>query len=178
MESWLSQQLDAYLQLPHEVKATYVNTVVTASSILVAALLALWQLRRQNLLKKREFTITVLSYSYLDDMLQVGAAKVNHYVSEGIGVDNIPPEDFDQFVALLNYYSFISVAALNAWLDVNVAITQRGAAMTRAFDLLFPIIQKRRVALKEPAYMRRFERFVEGTLRPHRDSDQRHFRRH
>jgi len=145
----------------------YSEAIATLTAVVVAIGVALYQIARQNALKRRELTISVLSYSYLDDVLQRAAIRINEIVASKKKSNDLSKEDRDDLLIMLNYYSFVSGAALDRWLDVGVIKAQKGAAMIRAFDLLYPWVEQQRTALGEPLFLRRLERFVSTVLKPH-----------
>ena len=140
---------------------------LTAISILFATLLGiltLWQSRR---ISRRDHTLDILLSRFSGGDIGELLKRVSELIDDS---ENAPDgtKNIYEVWEVLNLYEFISAAARQGTLDIELIYQTRGGAMLRTFEFFHPYIRKQREIDKNDLLWEHFEWFVDTKIRPRR----------
>ena len=144
-----------------------IEAAATAASVLVAIGFGVSAARASRRQQREIHTLNLLSVSFSDKVLQEAASLVYDISKTGAKPPVLGSDHDFHFRSLLSYYHYLSVAAANDLINVDILMKQKGAAMTRAVAALSDWIAAQRTALGDDAYMQGLEQFVGKKIASH-----------
>ncbi len=144
-----------------------IEAVATAVSVLVALYFGLSAARASRRQQREIHTLNLLSVSFSDQVLQEAASLIYEISNGDAKSPSLGSEHDFHYRSLLSYYHYLTVAAANKLINVDILMKQKGAAMARAVAALSGWIAAQRAALGDDAYMQGLEQFVDKKIAPH-----------
>lgn len=140
---------------------------LTAASVVVAIVVYVFGYRERLIFERRQNTINLLSEIFRDGPVQEGHAQIVRWIVEKkqIESDRLPEQEEKLLIPLLEFYDFISDAALNGVIDKELVILHRGGGMRSAHALVKNYIRDRKTTLGRPNVFAPFEQFVDEVAR-------------
>ena len=137
----------------------------TAASVLVAVVFGVATVLQLRQAQRRQYTVGLLMN--LQSTLTLSAADL--WMAQRIAAhreidDEVPAEDMQHVIALLDYYEFLSALAFRGFVEIPLVIDLRGGAMTRCYDLCRSYITKCRAEIGSELYVG-LETFVDEYAR-------------
>lgn len=132
----------------------------TAASLLVGVALAAIGFLQTRQVERRQRTVEMIAALQTSDTLSAADCWMASRIASGVPVDDdIPHEDDQLVITLLDYYEFLCILAERGHLDGGLLVELRGAAMRRALSTCAGYVCARRMRVGEELY-RRYDRFV------------------
>ncbi|MFJ8962844.1 hypothetical protein ACIRG5_25995 [Lentzea sp. NPDC102401] len=136
------------------------NVINETASVLVAVVFGVATVLQLRQAQRRHYTVGLLMN--LQSTLTLSAADL--WMAHREIDDEVPAEDMQHVIALLDYYEFLSALAFRGFVEIPLLIDLRGGAMTRCYDLYRSYITKCRAEIGSVLYVG-LETFVDEYAR-------------
>jgi hypothetical protein len=144
------------------------NDILTALSVITAAIIGLIALRQTQQTSRHAHTFEVLMSRFTGDY--VANLHSNAWEWMNSGKPSPTGEKIEQqIVEILNMYEFIALAARRKILDPSIIYDMRATNTIRLYDYFLPYIRGRRKMLGKDSIYEHFEWFVVFYAKPRRD---------
>ena len=136
-----------------------VEALITAGSIAVAVVIAVYQLRKQREDRRIQHTVELLARTFDDGPVYRARREVRSWIIAGreITDDEVAPAEDDVIATTLNYYDFLASLVLSDSLDLDVVSQTFAGVMRRDTNYLRGYIDARRIRAGRPNLYRNLE---------------------
>ena len=134
--------------------------LIPAGSVLIAAFLAIFQLRANERHARESHTLNILGELSGHRLFSDAHFLVQDLYAAGAQAREPTPEEVRAILRLISHYEHIAIAYFAKTIDQRTVLTQRGRSLELTYTVAKDWIEERRRAVRAPGLYINFERMA------------------